>query len=126
MRRATLLLAFLAMLALLAACNDKKESNGSNQLPTATGAPKVAAGVDHGLLLPRDQRLLLRDMAKGNEALIGTAPPDAYYAWPRWAPDGKSIAYVFNTLYTGSPNQDWGGDIGVSAPDGSNARIAFK
>jgi Tol biopolymer transport system component len=86
----------------------------------------VAAGVEHGLLVPRDQRLLLRDMTKGTEALIAKAPADAYYAWPRWAPDGKSIAYALTTIYNGTPNQEWGSDIAVSAPDGSNQRIVFK
>jgi Tol biopolymer transport system component len=66
-------------------------------------------------------------MRDGNEYVVkSSAPPNSHYAWPRWSPDGKQIAYVINQQYTGLPNQNWGGDIAVSAPDGSNERIVFK
>ena len=109
----------------LVACSGKGGNTGSQQ-PAPT-AQNLAGIPDRGLLLPRDQRLLLRDMTDGKEYVVKrSAPPNSYYTWPRWSPDGRQIAYVINQQYTGLPNQDWGGDIAVSAPDGSGERIVYK
>ncbi len=119
------LLACVASLLMLGACSGKSGGAGNQQ--AAPTAQSLAGAPDHGLLLPRDQRLLLRDMKDSKEFVVKpSAPPNSYYTWPRWSPDGKQIAYVVNQQYTGLPNQDWGGDIAVSAPDGKNERIVFK
>ena len=81
---------------------------------------------DRGLLLPRDQRLLLRDMSDGKEYVFKRAVADAYYANPRWSPDGKQVAYVQEVQYSGAPGQHWGSDIALSATDGSGERILLK
>src|SRR5688572_16048717 len=119
-----LILAWCAVtLVSVAACG----RSGTSTQQSAPTAQSLAATPDRGLLLPRDQRLLLRDMSDGKEYVVKkSAPPNSYYTWPRWSFDGKQIAYVINQQYTGLPNQDWGGDIAVSAPDGSNERIVFK
>jgi len=117
---------FTLLLALsIAACGGKESATQ----PQATQRPaaQVPAGRDRGLLLSRDQRLLLRDIGDGTEYQIARSPvADIYFTHPRWSPDGKQIAYVLNTLYTGAPNQDWGGEIAVSAADGSGQRVVYK
>jgi dipeptidyl aminopeptidase/acylaminoacyl peptidase len=121
MKRLLSILALLAAL-LVASCGGDRPSSGGQ-----AGSGSAATGtLDHGLLVPRDQRLLLRDMKDGKEATMFRAPPDAYFMWPRWSPDGRSVAAVANVQYTGIPSQDWGGDIIVSAPNGSNQRTVFK
>jgi Tol biopolymer transport system component len=124
MRLLSLVVCVVSLL-LLGACSGKGGDTANQQ--AAPTAQSLAGIPDHGLLLPRDQRLLLREMKDNKEFVIKPpAPPNSYYTWPRWSPDGKQIAYVVNQQYTGLPNQDWGGNIAVSAPDGSNERIVFK
>lgn len=123
MRRGTFLFS-IALLLLVSACGDDK-----SKAPAAAASPgdankSVAAG--KGLLIPRDQRLVLRDMSSGGEQVIGRAPASVFYAYPRWSPDGKKIAYVLKTAFNGAPNQEWGDDIALNTPDGGSETIVLK
>ena len=113
--------AFAVLLGLVACSNEEKRPERA-----ATPQPTVRPDLSSGLLVPRDQRLLVRDMANGVEQLIKRAPADTYYTYPRWSRDGRQIAYVLHTQYIGAANQDWGSNIAVSDPNGSNERIVFK
>jgi Tol biopolymer transport system component len=119
------LLGVAILLVALTACSGKDSTSSA---PTATGTMAArASAAGHGLLIPRDQRLLLRDMKDGKDYVVKpSAPANVFYAWPRWSPDGRQIAYVLNTQYTGLPNQDWGADIAVSDADGSNERVVYQ
>jgi Tol biopolymer transport system component len=128
LRRIARLVLFTGALAAGFACGgggDKPDGGGTASSAQAP-APTVAKGVQGGLLLSRDQRLFLRDMKSGQESVIGRAPASAFYQYPRWSPDGKQIAYVMAIQFNGAPNQDWGSDVGISAPDGSDAKVIFK
>jgi dipeptidyl aminopeptidase/acylaminoacyl peptidase len=111
--------------AFAAACGGN--GGGSNTVRTTPAAvrPNAAAG-GRGLLLPRDQRLLLRDMQTGVETVIKRAPVDHYYTYPRWSPDGRQFAYALDQPYTGQPTQQWGSDIILAASDGNGERTVLK
>jgi dipeptidyl aminopeptidase/acylaminoacyl peptidase len=92
----------------------------------APRAQPIVGTVEHGLLLVRDQQLLVRDMDSGIEYEIARRPTaDSYYAHPRWSPDGTRIAYVIAAQVAVSGG-DWGSDVAISATDGSDERIVFK
>jgi len=128
-RRFLALPAALALAAAVEACGggggggDSDSSSEGTPLPSAP--PAVAAG-GHGLLLPRDQRLLLRDMTDGKEYVLKRSPADVFYTYPRWSPDGARIAYALDIPFTGQPNQQWGSDIAISPTDGSTEQIVVK
>lgn len=90
--------------------------------PTATS--EVSPG--RGLLIVRQEGLLLRDMTSGQESVIRRSPAGVFFAYPRWSPDGTRIAFVVFTLPTRASNQDWGANVVLSTPDGSDERTVFK
>jgi Tol biopolymer transport system component len=109
---------------LILACGGEEERPPSGaQAPAGDNA---AAATGRGLLLPRDQRLLLRDMADGKETVMKRSPSDAYFTYPRWSPDGKQIAYALDIPFLGQPNAQWGGDVVVAAADGSGERVVLQ
>lgn len=100
--------------------------NESRTVKAPTAQP-LRTALERGLLLVRDQQLLVRDMAAGTEYEVKRTPSAGiYYNYPRWSPDGRQFAYVLTTQYDGSPNQSWGADVLVSASDGSNERVVLK
>ena len=111
--------------AFMVACGGKDGSGNTVSTTPAAIATDAAAG-GRGLLLPRDQRLFLRDMQSGTETVIRRSPADHYYTYPRWSPDGKQIAYALDQPYTGQPSQQWGSDIIVAAADGGGERTVLK
>ena len=120
-------LALLILAASLAACGGGGKGGQSDQAPSTPPAVDAAAAASgHGLLLPRDQRLLVRNMEDSTEKVLKRAPPDLYYTYPRWSPDGKQIAYALDLPYTGQPNQQWGSDIVLMAANGSGERTIVK
>lgn len=122
MQRLLLLPALLIALVAALACDEKPKGDPglSNRPAPITDNP------NRGLLLVRGSSLLIRDMQSGVESEIRRAPSaEISYYYPRWSPDGTRIAYVINTQYTGGPGQNWGGDIMLSEPNGSNERALF-
>jgi Tol biopolymer transport system component len=111
-------LAVVCAAAVIAACGGNGDTQNVVQTTPAAVEPGAAAG-GHGLLVPRDQRLFLRDMQSGKETVIKRAPADHYFTYPRWSPDGKQIAFALDQPYTGQPNQQWGSDIVVAPADGN-------
>lgn len=104
-----------------------RRGTGDPRPEAAPQAQPLTSALQRGLLIVRDQALLLRDMASGTEYEIRRTPSaGTYFNYPRWSPDGAKIAYIINMQYTGIPNQDWGGDVAVSASDGRDERIVFK
>ncbi len=119
-------IAMLASLAaLLASCGGTGNGN-SVATSQRAGTDPAAASSGRGLLLPRDQRLLLRDMADGKETVLKRSGADTFFTYPRWSPDGKRIAYALDVPFLGQPNQQWGSDIIVAASDGSAEQIVLK
>lgn len=117
MRRISYLLpACLAALAV--ACF----GGGSNKAGSATGGRGAADG---RIVLVRDQRLLVRS-ANGEERQLTRTPPNTFPSFPVWSPDGRRIAYVQATIFTGQPNTDWGGDIYVIDAAGGDPQLAWK
>lgn len=117
--RRQFLLGLAGVSALAVAC-------GGDDAPSGGNAGKGSATGGKGLLIARDQRLVVRDMASGKENEIKRAAVGGYYIWPRWSPDGSKVAYVINYQFTGLANQDWGGDLAVANADGSDERIVLK
>lgn len=93
----------------------------SSATPVATS--ETSPG--RGLLIVRQEGLLLRDMAGDNESVIKRSPAGVFFAYPRWSPDGTRIAFVVFTLPTGGSTQDWGANVVLSRPDGSDERTIF-
>jgi Tol biopolymer transport system component len=116
----------VALLAVLSACSNNNSAGTTERTPDSTAPASVAAS-GHGLLLPRDQRLFLRDMASDKEYVLKRAEANTYYTYPRWSPDGRRIAYALDVTYTGLPSQNWGSDIAVMNADGSGEeQIVFR
>jgi Tol biopolymer transport system component len=126
-QRAALFFLAIALTALLGACRGGGQSGDdvARGIPAAT-IPAAVATSGHGLLIPRDQRLFLRDMSSGKEYVLKRSEPSVFYTYPRWSPDGSRIAYALDTTYTGLPNQDWGSDIALASVDGSGEEIVFR
>ncbi|MGE3600285.1 MAG: hypothetical protein AB7N70_32560, partial [Dehalococcoidia bacterium] len=78
---------------LLAGCGGGNKSTTTFESTPADSPPPAVAASGHGLLLPRDQRLFLRDMTTDKEFVLKRAEASAFYTYPRWSPDGKRIAY---------------------------------
>jgi Tol biopolymer transport system component len=116
----------LALTVALGACRGGDGSPAAERTPSGSPSPSVAAG-GHGLLVPRDQRLFLRDMSTEKEYVLKRAEANVFYTYPRWSPDGSRIAYALDVTYTGLPNQNWGSDIAVTRVDGSEPeQIVFR
>src|SRR3712207_1320728 len=92
--------------------------------------PSLPAGreVEGGILLVRDQHLLLRDPSDGREFVLKEAPQGSFYNHPRWSPDGSRIAYVVDIPFgsVGAANGNWGADVVVSDPDGGNEQVVRR
>lgn len=116
----------MTLLGVLVVSTGACTKNDSRAVKAPTAQP-LQTGLERGLLLVRDQQLLVRDMTSGTEYEIKrTASAGVYYNYPRWSPDGRQLAYVLTTQFTGAPDQDWGADVLVSANDGSNERVVLK
>src|SRR5687767_1819094 len=114
----------LAVVGLLAiACSEDKAQPSSG---TGNGAVSSGQGAGEGrLALVRDQRLLARSDS-GDERLLLRTPPNTFPTFPVWTPDGKRIAYVQSSIFTGQPNADWGGDIYVVEATGGEPKLVLK
>lgn len=117
-------LAVLIAAGVLAAALLQREDDGDRFVSAPETQPLTEA-VDRGLLLVRDQQLLVRDMSDGVEYEIKKRPTaDSYYAYPRWRPGGDRIAYVI-AAQVSAAGRDWGSDVAVSDADGGNERVVF-
>lgn len=117
---AVLLLAVVGVLVV-------RNRSGGDRFVEAPRAEPAGQKLERGLLWVRDQQLLLRNMENDKDFEIRrTDSAGTYYNFPRWSPDGRSIAYVITTQFTAAPGQDWGSDVAISATDGSGERIVFK
>lgn len=116
----------VVIVAVLSACSNNNSGRTAEGTP-ASSVPASVAASGHGLLLPRDQRLFLRDVASEKEYVLKRAEANTYYTYPRWSPDGRRIAYALDVTYTGLPSQNWGSDIAVMNVDGSGEeQIIFR
>jgi Tol biopolymer transport system component len=115
-----LLSAASLVVLLTSACRSGKSKSGSGAGAGAAQVPVLTGD----LIVTGESTLDL--VSKGKRTVIAKAPSaTAYYEYPVFSPDGKSIAYVLATTPTGQ-GQDWGNDIYTSNLDGSNAKIVFK
>ena len=117
------ILAVLLVVGAAAAVFVVRGRQGDDRFVKPPSSLPAGQAVRDGLLLVRDQRLIVRDMRDGKEYVIKEAPQGRFYSVPRWSPDGARIAYVIDTPATGAVNQDWGSDLAISAPNGSDERI---
>jgi sugar lactone lactonase YvrE len=104
----------------------KGHSADSSEPPAGWQPPADTTPTGRGLLIARDQGLVLRDVSDGGEHLLVPTAQGSAIAYPRWSPDGRQIAYVVETFPTADPAKDWGNDIVVSSSAGEEPRTVFR
>jgi Tol biopolymer transport system component len=128
----------IATAALLAACSEgapKAVDAPATIAPAGTGtvvpgsspttvvpSGTVPSGLDGRIVLTRSNRLVVRDVASGEERTLVTAPGSDFMIDPAWSRDGAQIAYAQQITLIPGRSTDYGSDLYVIDAAGGEPR----
>lgn len=89
----------------------------------STASRPASAPPVEDVVLALDRTVAVQRFDGPRRALVTLDQPGTYPLFPRWSPDGRSIAYVQRRFFTGTAEADWGDDVYVQPLDGGPARL---
>lgn len=117
MSRRVLLCVLLCLAVLGAAC-------GGTSLGAKTTATPVAGG--ENVVLVIDHTVYVQRIAGTRRAIATVAGQIVYPLFPRWSPDGLTVAYVERHFFSGQAGADWGDDVYVVPARGGTPALIRK
>lgn len=88
-------------------------------------SPRVASTAPahaEDVVVAVDRSVAVQRFDGARRVLVTLEEAGGYPLAPRWAPDGRSIAYVQRRFFTGTAEADWGDDLMLQPVDGTPGR----